>query len=470
MKTLKITLRGQALALAATLMLASCSHDHDHPHPETDANKTDPTVTNRIELPPEVVANLGITFASASRGKVGSWLSVPGELYVPGTHRWKLRTPASGRIVSIVAKWKKVAAGEVIAEIRSSQLRHAQQQLSEALSRGEIARENAQRAKARAHQGTLQRKFVTQLQSASFKRFNDLKKLNENTNSFAARELLAAQREFTEATQAAMDSSIQSNKLREDEFEKDLLSKQAQLKIDESLEALSLLSGRTLEELMETRDGAEVWKTIESIEIRAPAPGTIVDVFATQGENLDKNQPLALILDPSELRFQGWVPEGDLPLLKNDAPVRINLPGDLPAVTTSLLGPRPVAEEKTRRIAVGARVPNPDEKLPDGLSATAQVLVKESANEEVLLPLNCIVNDGLEKIVFRRDPEKTSVVIRTPVEIGLSGGGFVEVISGLLAGDAVVEQGKHQLKQTGKGKAPKGGHFHADGTWHLKDE
>ena len=66
--------------------------------------------------------------------------------------------------------------------------------------------------------------------------------------------------------------------------------------------------------------------------------------------------------------------------------------------------------------------------------------------------------------------KKATVVIRTPVELGLSGGGFVEVIFGLLAGDMVVDKGKHQLKQAGQGKAPKGGHFHADGTWHLKDE
>jgi len=470
MKTLQATLRTQALALAAALMLASCSHEHDHPHPEPGASRTEPAVTNRIELPPEVVANLGITFSNASRGKVGSWLSVPGELYVPGTHRWKLSTPASGRIVSIAAKWKKVTAGEVIAEIRSPELRHAQQKLTEALSRGEIARENAQRAKTRERQGAVQREFTLQLQNASLKRFNDLQKLNEDTNSFGARELLAAQREFTEATQAAMNSSIQSDKLSENLFEKELLSKQAQLKIDEGLEDLSLLSGRTLEELMEVRDGNEVWKTIESTEIRAPASGTIVDVFSTQGENLDKNAPLALIFDPGELRFRGWVPEGDLPLLKNDAPVRISLPGDLPTVTSSLLGPRPVAEKKTRRIAVEAEVPNPDEMLPQGLSATAQVLIKESANDEVLLPPSCIVSDGLEKVVFLRDPEKANVVIRTPVEIGLSGGGFVEVISGLLAGDSVVDQGNHQLKQAGKGKTPKGGHFHADGTWHLKDE
>ncbi len=90
-------------------MLSSCSHDHDHGHGEHQekvSKEPGTTITNRITLPPGAVNNLGITFASVTRGKVGSWLSVPGELYVPDTHRWKLRAPANGRIVSIVARWK----------------------------------------------------------------------------------------------------------------------------------------------------------------------------------------------------------------------------------------------------------------------------------------------------------------------------------------------------------------------------
>ena len=60
------------------------------------------------------------------------------------------------------------------------------------------------------------------------------------------------------------------------------------------------------------------------------------------------------------------------------------------------------------------------------------------------------------------------VVIRTPVELGLRGAGNVEVLSGGRAGDLVVQKGIYQLKQTGLGKSPQGGHFLADGTWHPK--
>ena len=73
----RTTLRS-TLAIAVLSMLVSCSHDHGHPDeaPET----ADKKPTNRLAVPPEVVANLGITFEQATRGKVGAWISVPGEL------------------------------------------------------------------------------------------------------------------------------------------------------------------------------------------------------------------------------------------------------------------------------------------------------------------------------------------------------------------------------------------------------
>jgi multidrug efflux pump subunit AcrA (membrane-fusion protein) len=139
-------------------------------------------------------------------------------------------------------------------------------------------------------------------------------------------------------------------------------------------------------------------------------------------------------------------------------------------ITTELLGPMPVADSATRRVQVEAIVPNPDGILPQGLSATAHVQIQESASEEVLLPENCVVIDGLEMIVFRRDPNDPGFVIRTPVELGLRGAGNVEVLAGVLDGDFVVQKGIYQLKQAGLGRAAQGGHFHADGTWHAEHE
>ncbi len=48
-------------------------------------------VTNRLDVPPEVVNNLGITFKTATRGRLGVWREVPGQLEVPESRRWTLR-------------------------------------------------------------------------------------------------------------------------------------------------------------------------------------------------------------------------------------------------------------------------------------------------------------------------------------------------------------------------------------------
>lgn len=454
------------LTLGALSVPVSCSHDHGQAGAAPEHAEKKPT--NRLDVPPEVVANLGITFVQATWGKVGSWISVPGELYVPETHRWNLRAPARGRLTTVSPRWKKVEAGEVIAELLSPGLRHAQQDLLAAQSRRAIVKIEGDAAAARLVEGEAHLGAARKLESASLQRLDGLRKLNKNANAFGARELLSALRDHTDAGRAALEAAVQRDKLRETAREKDLLRSQAQLKIDESLAALSILSGRSMEELLETRDGAPAWKAIESIVVRAPAGGTVVEVFASGGETVDENLPLALILDSSELRFRGWLPEGDLRLLRNEAPMRVDLPGGIAPITTTLLGPRPVADSTTRRVQVEAKVANPDRKLPQGLSATAQILVKESAGDEVLIPEDCVAADGLEMVVFRRDPKNPNVVIRTPVELGLRGAGKIEILSGVGEGDLVVQKGIYQLKQTGLGKPPKGGHFHPDGTWHPK--
>ena len=65
-------------------LLASCSRDE----PSEASGTAEEKITNRLAVPPEVIANLGITFEKATQGKVGVWVTVPGELYVPTTHRW----------------------------------------------------------------------------------------------------------------------------------------------------------------------------------------------------------------------------------------------------------------------------------------------------------------------------------------------------------------------------------------------
>ena len=68
--------RSLASSFPALALLAACGPTAPAPAPTAAA----PAITNRIPLPPEVVANLGITFERARRGRLETRLRVPGRV------------------------------------------------------------------------------------------------------------------------------------------------------------------------------------------------------------------------------------------------------------------------------------------------------------------------------------------------------------------------------------------------------
>ena len=86
------------------------------------------------------------------------------------------------------------------------------------------------------------------------------------------------------------------------------------------------------------------------------------------------------------------------------------------------------------------------------------------------MPLAAVQQDGLEAVLFRRNPEKPNEVIRIEGDLGANDGRWVSVLSGLRDGDEVVLDGSFQLMLATSGSMQKGGHFHADGTFHEGED
>jgi hypothetical protein len=82
------------------------------------------------------------------------------------------------------------------------------------------------------------------------------------------------------------------------------------------------------------------------------------------------------------------------------------------------------------------------------------------------------VRDGLTPVIFRRDPDDPNVAIKINADLGINDGRWVVVESGLGDGDEVVLDGAYQLmlaSSANNGGTTRGGHFHADGTFHAED-
>ena len=500
---MRIRIRCPFAAALPLVVLSGCGGG-----PPAETPRATPAITNRIPLPADVVANLGVTFEKARVGRLETRLRIPGRVEVAPEARFVVRSPSAGRVALRVARWQRVAKGDVVGELVSPDLRRTQESLAEAAASVdrvdvEIALTRAQAEPlaeiAKAAEMTLasarERMQAAQAALASAESLVALaRERSESTQrlasegGLAAGAAFAARKDHVEAQAAALEAALRRDDARRAvpdaslnaaatrvraetaALEVTILERRratASASMRQQLRDLAVLSGSTVEALSAATASGAAWTLLEAVPMRAPADGIVTEVVASDAEWVEAAAPLLRIVDATKMVFRGEVPEADAALVPVDASVRIEVGCSECAVLETNLGlARPVADPRTRTILVEVRLPGDGSAYPDGASASAAVLLGRSASDETLIPAACVVQDELETIVFRRDPAQADQVIRTPVAVGRRSEGWVEVLAGVAAGDEVVRNGVHQLRLTGIGKASANGHFHADGSWH----
>jgi RND family efflux transporter MFP subunit len=101
-----------------------------------------------------------------------------------------------------------------------------------------------------------------------------------------------------------------------------------------------------------------------------------------------------------------------------------------------------VLNEETRTITVRSEVENREFKLKPGMFADITILLNHR-NETLVLPLDAVLDEGEDHIVFLKVEGK---YIPRIIKTGIRNGGFVEVLEGVAEGAEVVTIGNFQLK------------------------
>ena len=117
-------------------------------------------------------------------------------------------------------------------------------------------------------------------------------------------------------------------------------------------------------------------------------------------------------------------------------------------------------EEQTRTVQVRVEVANQDRLLRPGMFVTAVVRDDdpEHSRDVVVLPSQAVQRIGDAFAVFI--DEEPGHFLKRPVTLGMSAGGFVEVLSGLDGGETVVAEGGFVLKSELQRADLGGGHSH----------
>jgi hypothetical protein len=220
------------------------------------------------------------------------------------------------------------------------------------------------------------------------------------------------------------------------------------------------------------------WATINKIEVRSDVAGVVSQLGLTNGAWADEKSPVLTVVQPDRLRFRASGLQSDLGALRDGLSARI-----VPPTPTATGRSVSLSESMTGTLVLGLEGDPNDRTIdlyvvPDelkswarpGVSAQLEIVTDASADAELSIPLAAVQRDGLTPYIFRRTPGNPDQVMRMEADLGKDDGRWVELLSGVADGDEIVLDGAFQLMLSTSGTIQKGGHFHADGTFHEGED
>ncbi len=173
----------------------------------------------------------------------------------------------------------------------------------------------------------------------------------------------------------------------------------------------------------------------------APFSGVLGFRQVSQGAYVSPGQPVATLIDDSEMRLQFGVPSIYVSDLKVGLPVEATtrdfpgrvFRGHLTSIDNAI-------DPVTLAVKVRATLPNEDGVLRAGTSMNATLM--SATRTSLSVPEIAVIAEGSDTFVYVVDQSKQpAVVAKTQVTLGARERGLVEVVEGLKSGDLVVTDG-----------------------------
>ena len=465
------SIRTRSLVQLLALALAACAQEP----PQATPAPQQPMPTNRIAVPEAVRRNLGVEFVKVERRRVAQTLRVPGHFELLPNGRQEVRTPVQGRITLLVRPLQQVQAGAVIATVDSPTWRQTQRDLGEYQVQIEVgeARIAAMEPLTKAHRAheTSLRDAVQVLEALE-------RNILETQTSVGgqARELAEARGQLALARAGLAEAEESTAKTDAEIAEVRANLAAARDRFTLGIEAAAAVLSRPVETLRGEVNGVPAWRAIRAVELRAVADGVVESIPLAAGAWAETGELVARAVDLKQVRFRARGLQSDLARLRAGLPARV-IPASGGATSADA-----VAGALSGQLLLGA-LADPDQRTLDlflepaaladwarpGVAGFLEVETAAGATAELAIPRAATLQDGLQRVFFRRDPADPDKVIRVEADLGVDDGRWVEVKSGLRDGDEVVLAGCYELMLASSSAAAKGGHFHADGTFHAED-
>lgn len=190
-------------------------------------------------------------------------------------------------------------------------------------------------------------------------------------------------------------------------------------------------------------DPSEPGTSYRSSPVYAPISGSIISTPLKNGTKVTTSTAVAIIGDIRNLQITANVPERYVAVLKKGLKAEISVeayPGVVFPATVSRVSP--VVDSDTRTKQIILTFDKRDERINAGMFAKVKLYTQDFSGFPVMPGAALVQNgDDFFAYVVRSD----STVAKMKVEKGESVDGYVQILSGVNAGDKVVIQGMTSL-------------------------
>lgn len=172
--------------------------------------------------------------------------------------------------------------------------------------------------------------------------------------------------------------------------------------------------------------------------IYAPASGVVTELGIREGGQLMAGSSLMQISDLSQVWLIAEVPERDTARLKSGLAAEVQLqsqPGEVFKGKVGYLNP--ILNDASRTIQVRIELPNRHNRLRPGMYAN--VVLSGQTHQALSVPTESIIATGKRNIVIIKNTQGYHPV---EIETGQERDGSTEILSGLTAGEEVVDSGQ----------------------------
>jgi membrane fusion protein (multidrug efflux system) len=176
------------------------------------------------------------------------------------------------------------------------------------------------------------------------------------------------------------------------------------------------------------------------ITARFVDPGAFIPA-ATTGST-PQNAAVVTLMDYSRVRVQAFVPEPEVPLIKNGVPAVVTVE-ELPGRTfpSSVTRFAHALDPATKTMLTEIEMANPTGELRPGAYASVQLELERKQNA-LLVPIQALLVEKAGTSVFIIVDGKAK---KLPVQVGFNDGANAEIAGGLRDGQAVILIGKQTL-------------------------